>query len=797
MSTLFDAPLFDEGRSLPEPPPDEESASARRGEPVIDIEAILDGLNPQQRAAVVHEGSPVLVVAGAGSGKTRVLTSRIAYLLGVRHVHPGSILAITFTNKAAGEMRERVAAMVGPQARRMWVMTFHSACVRILREQHKKLGFTSQFSIYDQADAQRLVAQVLRQRDLDPKRYPPRQVAAQISNLKNELVDFETYRSEAANHTERELAEIYTAYQGALQQANAFDFDDLIMTTAHLLQAFPDVAEHYRRRFRHVLVDEYQDTNHAQYVLVRELVGGAVQTRERRTVDGDLVRSGTTADGPQVPPAELCVVGDADQAIYAFRGATNRNILQFEADYPDARTILLEQNSRSTQTILTAANAVIARNPDRKPKNLWSDAGAGTQLVGYVADNEHDEAAFVAGEVDALGDDHDVAPGDVAVFYRTNAQSRVFEEVFIRVGLPYKVVGGVRFYERREVRDLLAYLRILANPSDTVSLRRILNVPKRGIGERAEACVEALAQRRRMPFHEALAIAAEAPGIATRSISAIGEFVALIDSLRALVIGGQGPAAVLEEILSRSGYLAELQASEDMQDESRIENLQELVAVAREFEEANATGSVADFLERVALVADADQIPDADGQGGVVTMMTLHTAKGLEFPVVFLSGLEDGVFPHLRSLGDPKELEEERRLAYVGITRARQRLYLSRATVRSSWGAPQWNPPSRFLDEIPADLVDWRRLGATRSEPAQASVARRVDAGGGFSFGSGQRRKAMPSLQAGDRVSHDAFGLGTVVAVAGKPDDPEVRIEFGGVGIKRFLLRYSPPIEKL
>ena len=661
MSTLFDDDL-----PLPEPPPSPEDVPAASRRPAIDVEAILEGLNPQQRAAVVHEGSPVLVVAGAGSGKTRVLTSRIAYLLAVRKVSPGAVLAITFTNKAAGEMRERVAALVGPQARRMWVMTFHSACVRILREQHAKLGFSSTFSIYDAADAQRLIAQILRSRDLDPKRYPPRQVSAQISNLKNELVDFDTYRSKAANHTEREMAEIYTAYQTALQQANAFDFDDLIMTTVHLLQGFPDVAEHYRRRFRHVMVDEYQDTNHAQYVLVRELVGGAVKHRERRTVEGDLVRPGS--DAPQVPPAELCVVGDADQAIYAFRGATIRNILEFEADYPEARTILLEQNYRSTQTILSAANAVISRNPDRKPKNLWSDAGSGTAIVGYVADNEHDEAAFVASEVDSLGDDHKVAPGDVAVFYRTNAQSRVFEEVFIRVGLPYKVVGGVRFYERREVRDLLAYLRILANPSDTVSLRRILNVPKRGIGDRAEAMVEALAERRRIPFGEALVIADEAPGIASRSVNAIQEFNTLVETLRALVIGGQGPAAVLEEILSRSGYLSELQASEDMQDESRIENLQELVAVAREFEEANPDGTVAEFLERVALVADADQIPDADGSGGVVTLMTLHTAKGLEFPVVFLTGLEDGVFPHMRSLGDPKELEEERRLAYVGIT---------------------------------------------------------------------------------------------------------------------------------
>src|SRR5664279_335093 len=477
--------------------------------PALTDELLAD-LNPQQRAAVVHEGGPLLIVAGAGSGKTRVLTRRIAYLLAERHVAPSEILAITFTNKAAGEMKERVAAMVGNRAKIMWVMTFHSACVRILRENAKKLGFTATFSIYDSADSQRLMALVCRELDLDPKRYPPRGFNAQVSNLKNELVDHEDYARRAKNHHETTLAEAYTSYQRRLREANALDFDDLIMVTVNLFQAFPDVAEHYRRRFRHVLVDEYQDTNHAQYVLVRELVGGSVGQRERRTVDGELVRAAATSGAP---PAELCVVGDADQSIYAFRGASIRNILAFEEDYPDARVILLEQNYRSTQTILSAANAVIARNPNRKPKNLWSDAGGGNKITGYVADNEHDEAAFVAGEVDRLGDADGITPAQVAVFYRTNAQSRVFEEVFIRVGLPYKVVGGVRFYERREVRDLLAYLRVLVNPTDTVSLRRILNTPRRGIGERAEACLSALAERERIPFAAALDRCDEAPGL--------------------------------------------------------------------------------------------------------------------------------------------------------------------------------------------------------------------------------------------------------------------------------------------
>src|SRR6266540_3871984 len=463
--------LFDVPPDAPAPP-----RPARR----LDPDRLLEGLNDQQRAAVLHTGPPLLIVAGAGSGKTRVLAHRIAYQLAARDVHPGQILAITFTNKAAGEMKERVAGLVGPRAKAMWVSTFHSACVRILRRESKQLGFTSSFSIYDAADSQRLMTLVCRDLDLDPKRYPPRMFSAQVSNLKNELVDAEDFAARTHSAVEKTLSEAYTLYQRRLREANALDFDDLIMTTVNLLQAFPDVAGHYRRRFRHVLVDEYQDTNHAQYVLVRELVGGA----------------GATPNGAadaEVPPAELCVVGDADQSIYAFRGATIRNILQFEEDYPDAMTILLEQNYRSTQTILSAANAVIARNANRKPKNLWSQAGEGAPLVGYVADNEHDEAAFVAGEVDRLTDAGLATPGQVAVFYRTNAQSRVFEEVFIRVGLPYKVVGAVRFYERREIRDALAYLRVIANADDVVSLRRILNTPRRGIGARAEACVEAFA----------------------------------------------------------------------------------------------------------------------------------------------------------------------------------------------------------------------------------------------------------------------------------------------------------------
>ncbi|MGI5195401.1 DNA helicase PcrA [Streptomyces sp. CA-288835] len=781
-------------------PPDRE-AYYRDGapRPHVDAAALLEGLNDNQRAAVVHSGSPLLIVAGAGSGKTRVLTHRIAYLLGERKVHPGQILAITFTNKAAGEMKERVEHLVGPRANAMWVMTFHSACVRILRRESKKLGFTSSFSIYDAADSKRLMALVCRDLDLDPKRFPPKSFSAKISNLKNELIDEEDFAAQASDGFEKTLAQAYAMYQSRLREANALDFDDLIMTTVNLLRAFPDVAEHYRRRFRHVLVDEYQDTNHAQYALVRELVGTSEHPVDVPPSEYD------------VPPAELCVVGDADQSIYAFRGATIRNILQFEEDYPDATTILLEQNYRSTQTILSAANAVIERNESRRPKNLWTNAGAGARITGYVADTEHDEAQFVADEIDRLTDAGEAKAGDVAVFYRTNAQSRVFEEVFIRVGLPYKVVGGVRFYERKEVRDVLAYLRVLANPEDSVPMRRILNVPKRGIGDRAEAMIDALASREKISFSQALRRVDEAYGMAARSTNAVKRFNTLMEDLRTIVESGAGPATVLEAVLERTGYLAELQASTDPQDETRIENLQELAAVALEFEqeagEGEASGGLSDFLERVALVADSDQIPDEEEDGsGVITLMTLHTAKGLEFPVVFLTGMEDGVFPHMRALGQTKELEEERRLAYVGITRARERLYLTRSSMRSAWGQPSYNPPSRFLEEIPDTHLEWKRkgsMGAVASGPAAGVAASlsssRSAASGASGFATrrgGATEKPVVSLAVGDRVTHDQFGLGTVVGVKGTGSNAEATIDFGDTKPKRLLLRYAP-VEKL
>jgi len=750
-------------------------------------DALLEDLNPQQRAAVVHEGSPLLIVAGAGSGKTRVLTRRMAYLMAERGISPGEILAITFTNKAAGEMAARAAALTGSRARGMWVMTFHSACVRFLRREAGRFGYPSSFSIYDQADSERLMALACRELDLDPKHHPYRAMLAQVSTLKNELIDHETFAARAEGYRERALAEAYGEYQRRLVAAGAMDFDDLIMNTVFLLQAFPDMAQAWRRRFRHVLVDEYQDTNHAQYVLVRELV--------------------TTEPGSGLLPGELAVVGDADQSIYAFRGATIRNIEEFSRDFPGATVILLEQNYRSTQNILAAANAVVAQNAGRTPKRLWSDAGDGPPIVGYVADSEHDEAAFVAEEVDRLTDEGEATPGQVAVFYRTNAQSRVFEEVFIRAGLPYKVVGGVRFYERREVRDLLAYLRLIANPEDEVSLRRILNVPRRGIGDRAEASVAALAQRDRVSFAAALARPADVPGLAPRSARSIEAFNELINGLRADAAAGTPVAEIAEAVLERSGYLAELQASEDLQDASRIENLNELVSVAREFDalgiQAGLTdpdgtvdeagpraGTLADFLEQVSLVADADQIPEGEDHGGLVTLMTLHTAKGLEFPVVFLTGMEENVFPHQRSVGDDKELQEERRLAYVGITRAERRLYLTRALARAWWGRPEYHVQSRFLAEIPPGLIEWRRDQTAAAAPASQRLAQRPGV-----RSPGNRR--VPALSPGDKVTHDAYGLGTVVSVQGSVDDPEAKIDFGGEhGIKHLVLRYAP-IEKL
>ena len=855
--------------------------------PGVDPDSLTRGLNDRQREAVTHAGSPLLILAGAGSGKTRVLTHRIAYLLATGRARAGQILAITFTNKAAAEMRERAGVLVGDDARRMWVSTFHSACVRLLRYEHEAAGLSSSFTIYDAQDSQRLIQMVLKAQDVDIKRFTPKMVAARISDAKNELIGPARYADLAGKDpVSRIVAVAYVEYDKRMRASNALDFDDLIMRTVELLRDNPLIAEHYHRRFRHILVDEYQDTNHAQYVLVRALVG-----------DG--------TDG--VEPAELTVVGDSDQSIYAFRGATIRNIEEFERDFAGARTILLEQNYRSTQNILSAANAVIARNTGRRAKNLWTASGDGALITLDAADSEHDEARFVVGEIDRLAD-AGTDWGDIAVFYRTNAQSRALEELLVRQGIPYRVVGGTRFYERREIKDALAYLQVISNPDDTVAARRILNVPKRGIGAKAEEAIAAHAAHYGISFgaalrhlwlragcpagegegidvdalarpvssHEAGAAPADpasaatgegakpagereeatassqdsveresAPdpasvpevlGITPRAAKSAAAFWGLIETLRAAEARGASQADILEEVLDRTGYLAELRRSDDPQDASRVENLAELHSVAGAFAADAPTGTLADFLERVALVADSDQVPAEGERGGQVTLMTVHTAKGLEFPAVFVTGMEDGTFPHQRSLGDETELEEERRLAYVAITRARERLYLTRAAVRSAWGTPQEMPPSRFLDDIPAELLDVRRA-ATSGERIRASYGGSYGSGsygrsrgsdgrdpwgdtdtGAFGSGRGgasaqpagvrkvtrmgvapaaaaTEDKPVLALKVGDRVKHATLGAGTVTGVEGEGPRTVARIRFG-MAEKRLLVRMAP-MEKI
>ena len=842
-------------------------------------EQLLQGLNPAQYEAVIYQGGPLLIVAGAGSGKTRVLTHRIAYLLATGRARGSEILAITFTNKAAAEMRERLETLVGGAGKYMWVLTFHSACVRILRREHEAAGLRSSFSIYDATDSQRLITLIVRELGIDPKRFTPKAFANRISDLKNELITPLQFAETAntSNPFERHLAEVYRAYNQRLKAANALDFDDIIMRTVQLLRAKPAIAQLYRRRFRHVLVDEYQDTNHAQYVLVRELVGVASQG----------------------PSGELTVVGDSDQSIYAFRGATIRNIEEFEKDFPNSHTILLEQNYRSTQNILSAANAVISQNDGRRAKNLWTALGDGEKIVGYVADSEYDEARWVSQEIERLGEENGVRPGQVAVFYRTNAQSRALEEAFMRAGVPYKVVGGTRFYERKEIKDALAYLRAVDNPDDTVSLRRIFNVPKRGLGQKAEATLAAHAEQYGISFGQAISDAAGrarpqtpdgqitlAPpvaGLATRTRTQVRRFDDILEGLRTQLREGAGVAELLDSALDTSGYLAELRASDDPQDASRVENLAELHAVAEDFQQENPTGTLAEFLERVSLVADSDQIPDDDGGQGQVTLMTVHTAKGLEFPVVFVTGFEDGTFPHSRSLADEAELAEERRLAYVALTRARERLYLTRAAVRSAWGASNVMVASRFLDDIPPELMRWEReassmdslragyggfsagygdggyqrgrgdgggggsyrggrgdgggyQGGTGSSygggygGGYSGGGRRVDEDGDFSapIGAGRRSsgklgrvesakdrakdrakarrsqklgvKAEPEaeesgIKLGDKVRHDAYGVGTVIALEGSGKSTVAKVEFSDGVVKRLMLRYAPVVK--
>ncbi|MCZ7527523.1 MAG: DNA helicase PcrA [Acidimicrobiia bacterium] len=757
---------------------------------------LLAGLNPVQREAVTAPDGPLLVIAGAGSGKTRVLTHRVAWLVAERGVSPFRVLAITFTNKAAGEMRERVAAMVGPVAARMWVSTFHSACSRLLRREAPLLGYRSQFSIYDQSDAVRLVDYVRRDLDLDPKRFPPRQIQARISALKNELIGPEEHAAGALTPPERKLAEVYTEYQRRLAEASAVDFDDLLVLAVRLFREHPDALERWRHRFRHVLVDEFQDTNAAQWELVR-LLG-----EEHRNV---------------------MAVGDQDQSIYRFRGADYRNLLRFEEVFPDATVIVLEQNYRSTQRILDAANAIIANNAARRPKHLWTEQLGGELLTRYQAEDEHDEASFVVNEITRLTDVEGHRFGDVAVFYRTNAQSRVVEEALVRAGIPYRVVGGVKFYDRREVKDALAYLRALVNPDDEVSWKRIVNTPKRGVGDTSVNRVTAYGHGAGITFREALR-EAPAAGVSGKAVGGIRDLLDVMEGLER--VATRGVAATLEAVLDRTGYLAELEAERSIESQGRIENLQELVGVAREFDEqvdaGDGTGLVgiaglgvaADegpveppagldrvqaFLEAISLVTDLDEL---DAEQSAVTLMTLHAAKGLEFPVVFLTGLEDGVFPHSRSLGEPDELEEERRLCYVGVTRARERLYLCHAWSRTLFGTTDYFPPSRFLAEIPDELVravgddPGRRRSAGSHREAVVTAALRRSGDGARPTApagpAGARGAERIGLKIGDDVAHDKFGEGVVIEIAGDGDKAEAVVRFREVGEKRLLLAWSP-----
>lgn len=761
------------------------------------LDDLLEGLNPAQLDAVVHPGGPLLVVAGAGSGKTRVLTHRIAHLITERGVSPYNILAITFTNKAANEMKERVSRLIGPVAAKMWISTFHSACVRILRSNAASIGFPSNFTIYDQADAVRLTGYVIRDLNLNPKQFPSRSVHARISAAKNDGLDAEAFAEMATGVMDRRVAEIFDDYQRRLRAAAAMDFDDLLGLTVELLRTDQGVREHYQDRFQHILVDEYQDTNVVQNELVMVLAA------KHRNV---------------------CVVGDTDQSIYAFRGADMRNILDFEKAFPDTTVIVLEQNYRSTQRILDAANAVIGNNSGRRPKKLWTDSGTGDPITRFFGDDGHEEAQWICRELARLHDGGDMRWSDMAIFYRTNAQSRVLEEQLMRAGIPYRVVGGTRFYERREVKDAMAYLRAVVNPSDEVNVKRVINVPKRGVGDQTVAKIDAYARARGMSFIEGLRRWDDA-GVSARSSRGIEAFLSILDATSDEL--GDGPAKVLESLLERSGYNAELEADRNIENEGRLDNLAELVGLAGEFERVD------EFLEHVSLIADTDQLPDGDdpSETGVV-LMTFHAAKGLEFPVVFMAGMEETVFPHSRSLTEPRELEEERRLCYVGMTRARQKLYVTHAWQRNLYGGTQYNAPSRFLDEIPEDLIDESTV-SRGNRPG--SSGGRLRSGGDRSWGNrgwGRRdwsstswtdgessddhgdgsdipvpsglRPTPPQPKAvedgrfrvGDDVRHNMWGEGVVLHVEGSGDKAEAVVNFPTVGEKRLLLAWAP-LEKV
>ncbi|QEO15230.1 AAA family ATPase [Agromyces intestinalis] len=796
---------------------------------------LTDGLNPQQREAVEYRGPALLIVAGAGSGKTRVLTHRIAHLIETREAWPSQILAITFTNKAAAEMRERVQALLGEGASGMWISTFHSACVRILRREAESLGMSSTFTIYDSADTRTMLKRIIKELDADTMGFTPAGAQAKISKLKNELSDADTYARNANLNDPQEavFCEIFRQYSRRLRDQHALDFDDLIAETVYLFRAFPKVAALYQRRFRHILVDEYQDTNHAQYALIRELT----RPVEREVVDeldahGILVR-GLTDDHGEIPGASLTVVGDSDQSIYAFRGADIRNIVEFERDFPGAKVVLLEQNYRSTQNILSAANAVIQNNFDRKDKKLWTADGDGEKIVGYTGYTAHDEAQFIADEIEAL---HraGVAYRDIAVFYRTNAQTRALEEIFVRSALPYRVVGGTKFYERAEIKDAMAYLAAVANPLDELALRRILNTPKRGIGPATETAIAQFAEQNEISFRQAMRSAAEL-GLGPKVRGAIGGLADVLDQAAAMLVPSQrgldegtneGAAKVsdvLVYLLEASGLIAALRNSRDPQDETRAENVEELVAQTRDFDRENPGATLVDFLTQVSLVAAADELDDASG---TVSLMTLHTAKGLEYHAVFLTGLEEGLLPHQMSATEPGGPAEERRLFYVGITRARKRLYLSLAMSRAQFGEVAVAMPSRYLQEIPEHLVDWKQspgMATSRggTQP-RALNARRPGSGPGGAWGTRDRdlerfsvtRSAATktewankvtanvrdngdlTLDSGDRIRHADFGEGTVNQVTGEGSKRIAHVAFDRVGAKKLLIKIAP-IEKL
>ena len=715
---------------------------------------LIEALNPVQAEAVLHTEGPVLIVAGAGSGKTRALTHRIAYLIREHGVSPYAILAITFTNKAAREMAARVEGLLGQRiAKGMWILTFHSACARILRREHDHLGLPSSFTIYDEGDTERLLTSVLKDLNLDVKRYPPRAMSAAIGKAKDNVLSAGEFAQMAGNFYEQTIANVYLEYEKRKLGAGALDFDDLITETVRLFRDHPAVLEHYQEWFRYILVDEYQDTNRAQYQLVNLLA--------------DKYRN-------------VCVVGDADQGVYSWRGATIQNLLDFERDYPDAEVFLMEQNYRSTSNILAIANALIEHNVQRKPKSLWTETTEGELAVRFRADDEHEEALFVAEETHRLVEDEAHRYSDVAVFYRTNAQSRVLEDIFMRAGIPYRVVGGVRFYQRKEVKDVLAYLRLLLNPQDVISARRVVNTPKRGIGDATVAALEGFAAIEQIPFLEATRRADELADLGARAKGAIAGFVGVMQRLQEAFESGATPQRMVEAAATESGYLLELEAERTVEAEGRIENLRELGGVAAEFEQRSPDGSLAEFLEQVSLVSEQDEY---DEESGSVTLMTLHNAKGLEFPVVFIIGLEDGVFPHYRSMGDPAHLEEERRLMYVGVTRARERLYMTYAWSRTLFGSTSYSPPSRFLGEIPTELVRALEEGElVVADGASVSPIRAAVEG----------RREIPQISAGDTVLHDKWGEGVVLTVSGSGTDAEATVRFEDAGEKRLLVAYAP-----